>query len=78
MLGTVMVGFFSLDGGLFYGHGVGLLASQLLGAVTVGGWAFIAGFFLFKLLKISIGLRVPKRIEEEGLDIYEHGESAYN
>jgi Amt family ammonium transporter len=78
MFGTVMVGFFSLDGGLFYGNGVGLLASQLLGAVTVGGWAFIAGFFLFKLLKISIGLRVPKRIEEEGLDIYEHGESAYN
>ncbi len=24
------------------------------------------------------GLRVSKRIEEEGLDIYEHGESAYN
>ena len=25
-----------------------------------------------------IGLRVPARVEEEGLDIYEHGESAYN
>ena len=30
------------------------------------------------LLKKFNGLRVEKRIEEEGLDIYEHGESAYN
>jgi Amt family ammonium transporter len=73
-----MVGFFSLDGGLLYGNGAGLLVSQLLGAVTVGGWAFVTGFLLFKLLKNSVGLRIPKRIEEEGLDIYEHGETAYN
>lgn len=33
---------------------------------------------LFLGLKYLNGLRVEKRIEEEGLDIYEHGESAYN
>jgi Amt family ammonium transporter len=26
----------------------------------------------------TVGLRVPPRIEEEGLDVYEHGETAYN
>ena len=33
---------------------------------------------LFYGIKKLVGLRVDKRIEEEGLDIYEHGESAYN
>jgi Amt family ammonium transporter len=28
--------------------------------------------------KFAGGLRVHKRVEEEGLDIYEHGETAYN
>jgi Amt family ammonium transporter len=36
------------------------------------------GFILFKVLDVVHGLRVPARVEEEGLDIYEHGESAYN
>ena len=30
------------------------------------------------IIKKIAGLRVDKRIEEEGLDIYEHGESCYN
>lgn len=36
------------------------------------------GYILFKVLDKIFGLRVAGRIEEEGLDIYEHGESAYN
>lgn len=77
-LGTIMVGLFSESGGLFYGHGTSLLVSQIIGVVAVAIFAFITGFILFKILKSTVGLRVPKRIEEEGLDIYEHGESAYN
>ena len=38
---------------------------------------YIDGKFSETLDKIH-GLRVPARVEEEGLDIYEHGESAYN
>jgi Amt family ammonium transporter len=41
-------------------------------------WAMGLGFLVFFTLKKTIGVRVSKRIEEEGLDIYEHGESAYN
>lgn len=77
-LGTIMVGFFSESTGLFYGHGAAQLISQLIGVAAVAAWAGITGFILFKILKATVGLRVPKRIEEEGLDIYEHGESAYN
>ena len=36
------------------------------------------GFIIFKVLDKVHGLRVPARVEEERLDIYEHGESAYN
>jgi Amt family ammonium transporter len=77
-LGTIMVGLFSESTGLFYGHGAAQLVSQLIGVVSVAAWALATGFILFKVLKATVGLRVPKRIEEEGLDIYEHGESAYN
>lgn len=77
-LGTILVGFFAKDGGLLYGGGASQLVSQLIGVVSTAAWALACGFILFKILKATIGLRVPKRIEEEGLDVYEHGETAYN
>jgi len=76
--GTLMVGLFSTNGGLFYGGGAHLLGVQAIGVLAVMAWAMGTGFILFKILKSTIGLRVSRRIEEEGLDIYEHGESAYN
>lgn len=76
--GTILTGLFSTSEGLFYGHGAGFLGAQVFGAVVVGLWAACAGFVLFKGLNMIHGLRVPARVEEEGLDIYEHGESAYN
>ncbi|MGV8138476.1 MAG: ammonium transporter [Mangrovibacterium sp.] len=77
-LGTILVGLFAKNGGLFYGGGSSQLISQLIGVVSTAAWALTCGFILFKILKLTVGLRVPKRIEEEGLDIYEHGETAYN
>ncbi len=77
-LGTIMVGFFCSSYGLFYGGGAGQLGSQLIGVGAVAAWAMGLGFLVFFILKKTIGVRVSKRVEEEGLDIYEHGESAYN
>jgi len=77
-LGTLLVGFFSTSTGLFYGFGASQLLSQLIGVVAVAAWALGTGFLLFLILKVTVGVRVSKRIEEEGLDIYEHGETAYN
>jgi Amt family ammonium transporter len=76
--GTILTGLLAVDGGLFYGGGAGLFLAQLFGAVVVGAWAAGMGYVIFKTLDIIFGLRVSKRIEEEGLDIYEHGETAYN
>jgi ammonium transporter, Amt family len=76
--GTLAVGLFATDSGWFYGGGPSLFLTQLAGVAAVFAWAFGLGFVLFKIIKITVGLRVSRRVEEEGLDVYEHGESAYN
>ncbi|MDX8338414.1 ammonium transporter [Draconibacterium sp. IB214405] len=76
--GTLAVGLFSTSEGLFYGGGAKLLGIQAIGVLAFFAWAFGLGLVLFFILKKANILRVSKRIEEEGLDVYEHGESAYN
>jgi Amt family ammonium transporter len=77
-LGTLLVGVFAKDGGLLYGGGLNLLGIQAVGVLAIGAWSFITGLILFSIIKATNGLRVEKKIEEEGLDVYEHGESAYD
>lgn len=76
--GTLMVGIFSTSSGLLYGHGFTQLGIQAVGVVSIFAWAFGLGLILFYILKKAKILRVSKRVEEEGLDIYEHGETSYN
>lgn len=76
--GTLMVGFFATDGGIFYGGGAGLLGSQAIGVGAVAAWGIATGLILFSSIKHTMGLRVSKKEEENGLDYYEHGERAYN
>lgn len=78
LLGTLMTGLFAQDGGLFYGGGWHMLGIQTLGAVVTAAWAFALGYAGIWALHKTIGIRVDARVEEEGLDIYEHGETAYN
>ena len=77
-LGTILTGLFATEEGLFYSGSANFLLAQLFGAIVVGCWAAGMGFVVFKGLNIVHVLRVPARVEEEGLDIYEHGETAYN
>jgi ammonium transporter, Amt family len=76
--GTLMVGVFATNGGLLYGGGFGYLGSQVIGVISVAAWTLLLGFILFFALKYTIGIRVEKKVEENGLDIYEHGEKCYN
>lgn len=71
--GTIAVGLFATDGGLFYGGGVGLLGIQILGVLAVAVWVLVSMFIIFKVIDMVIGLRVPEEVEIEGLDIHEHG-----
>ena len=78
ILGTLMTGLLATEGGALLGGGWGFFGAQVFGVLMIDVWAAAAGFVLFYGIKALKGLRVDKRIEEEGLDIYEHGESCYN
>ena len=78
ILGTLLTGLLAVDQGAFYGHGFGFLGAQCLGILCIDAWAAACGIVLFFGIKKTVGLRVDARIEEEGLDIYEHGENCYN
>lgn len=81
VFGTLMVGLFAKGNGLcglFYGGGMHLFVTQLIGVAAVAAWTVACGIILFYALKYTIGLRVTHKEEENGLDYYEHGEKAYN
>lgn len=51
---------------------------QIVATVVSILFSAVITFVLYKMVDSLIGIRVDRRVEEEGLDIYEHGESAYN
>ncbi len=76
-LGTLLVGFFHTESGVFAGGGFQLLWAQFIGVVAVLAWCLITGFILFYGIKAVTGLRVTQEEEQAGLDYEEHGASAY-
>ncbi|WAH35272.1 ammonium transporter [Alicyclobacillus dauci] len=76
LFGTVMVGFFSQQGGLFTTGNIHLLAVQCLGAVTVSVWGMATTWGSLKLIRLVSPLRVTKSQEELGLDLSHHGLTA--
>ncbi len=54
------------------------VTSQLWGVGVSIIWSGTVSFIAFKIVDILIGLRVSEEVEREGLDICEHGESAYH
>ncbi|MYE54479.1 MAG: ammonium transporter [Chloroflexi bacterium] len=62
--------------GLVVGN-VTQIVPQIVGILAAIVWGFGAGYILFKVLDLTMGLRVDEAEEEEGLDITEHGTDAY-
>ncbi len=59
----------------------GILAQVWIQAKAVGVtviWSGVVAFIAYKIVDVTIGLRVPEDEEREGLDITAHGETAYN
>ncbi len=77
-VGTICVGLFAVDGGLFYGGGAHYLGIQALGVVSVVAWVAVTMTIVFQIIKHTVGLRVSREEEIAGLDTKEHGlASAY-
>ncbi|MGI9586092.1 MAG: ammonium transporter, partial [Acidimicrobiia bacterium] len=66
--GVLAVGLFSADAEI----GV-----QLLGGLAIAAWAFGTSYLVFKVIDITVGMRVGPDEEIEGLDRSEHGGEAY-
>jgi Amt family ammonium transporter len=85
IFGTLAVGLFAegrftpntTGDGLFFGGGTGLFLHQLVGVAAVGGFTFVVALGVWYLLKVTLGIRVSPEEELEGLDVGEHGMSAY-
>lgn len=83
--GTLAVGLFAQDqfmpgttgNGLFFGGGLKLFLAQLTGVVAVGVFVVICSVIFWSLIKATVGLRVSPEEEIEGLDLGEHGMTAY-
>ncbi|MCM5663964.1 ammonium transporter [Galbibacter mesophilus] len=76
-LGTLLVGVFAIEGGLINGGGFAQLGVQAIGVLGIGAWALITSFIVLFILKKTMGLRVTKEEEIEGLDMHEHDGDAY-
>ncbi|WP_428844927.1 ammonium transporter [Calderihabitans maritimus] len=75
--GTLAVGLFATEGGLFYGGGISLLVVQLIGVIAVFAWSVFCSWIVFSIINAWVGLRVSPEEEMEGLDLGEHGLRAY-
>ncbi len=51
---------------------------QLTGVLTTLIWSAVVSFIAFKIVDLTIGLRVTEEQEREGLDESQHGERAYH
>lgn len=75
--GTLALGIFHESQGLLNGGGFKLLGVQSLGVLTVVAFTLTSMFAIFKLLDLTVGLRVSPEEEIKGLDISEHGMESY-
>ena len=78
LFGTIAVGLFAIEGGLFFGGGTSLLFTQLLGVCVIALFAFSLTYVIMLLLKKTIGIRISAEDEVKGIDLSTFGVRAYN
>ncbi|NEC87918.1 ammonium transporter [Streptomyces sp. SID12501] len=84
LTGTLLVGVLATSDapngvdGLLYGGGFSLLGKQAVGAFAVLAYSFTVTWLIAKALDKTMGLRVRPEVEQEGVDVHLHAESAYD
>ncbi|MDR2454354.1 MAG: ammonium transporter [Bifidobacteriaceae bacterium] len=85
LVGTILIGFFATESNLWDGAKAGLLygggAAQLGAQVTAALFAVVYSGALTAviglIIKATIGWRIPEAEEVSGIDLAQHGETAY-
>ena len=85
LVGSILVGVFATQAitgeggelGALYGDWNQLWIQIFVSAISIV-YSAVVTFILFYIVDKTVGIRVNSRVEEEGLDIYEHGETSYN
>ena len=82
-LGTILAAVFvaSTWGGAGYADGMNLgsqLGVQILGVAATAVYAGLVPFILLKIIGVMTPLRAEQGVEQQGLDIVQHGETGYN
>jgi ammonium transporter, Amt family len=90
IVGTLMIGLFSVTAdegsnvaggvadGLFYGGGIGSFVDQLLGVLVAVAWSGVLTAIIAFAIKFTMGWRISEEDEVNGIDLAQHGESAYD
>ncbi|QHC66709.1 ammonium transporter [Rathayibacter sp. VKM Ac-2759] len=77
LIGTLYIGFFGTDVGLFLGGGFDQLGKQALAAFTVLAYSFLMTLLIGWVIQKTIGFRVKNEDEVAGIDTAIHGENGY-
>ena len=78
LIGTLYLGFFATDTGLFTGGDFGQLIVQAIAAFGVLIYGFVAALVIGLAIDKTIGFRVKSEDEIAGVDLVVHGEAAYS
>ena len=78
LFGALAVGLFATDGGLFFGGGADMLATQALGVFVIGAFGFVFTFIVMKIMQKTFGIRISKLEESAGIDAVSFGVEAYS
>ena len=78
MVGTLYLGFFAIDTGLFTGGDAGQLIVQAIAAFGVLIFSFVVALIIGLAIEKTIGFRVKSEDEIAGVDLVVHGEAAYS
>lgn len=78
LFGSLAVGLFAAEGGLFFGGGAAMLGTQALGVLAIGTFSFVITFILMKIMQKTFGIRISKQEESVGIDAVSFGVEAYS
>ena len=78
LTGTLYLGLFAIDTGLFPGGDFGQLAVQAIAGFAVLIFSFVVALVLGFAIEKTIGFRVKSEDEIAGIDVVVHGEAAYS